>query len=251
MKSSKLLAAFVAVLLFGTLFAGSVAAVESSPQDLPEESEVGTDFEATFEVTELFDEFEQWTLVSETELDNSTWTIRQYNQAGSEISREDVDGQTALDSVDIDDGTATVEVRVTGTTPELDNLSYDPPDRFTAANFTLERNGGTERVIGQHESHHYTEESRDAREAIDRAGDAVGDSGGDARSSLDSAISAYENGNFENAITLAERAENEATQSQLIRNALLAVGAVIVLVALVGGGYWVYKSRQQKPSRLK
>ncbi len=251
MRSSKLVAAVVAVLLFGTLFAGSAGAVGSSPQDLPEESEVGTDFEATFEVTELFDEFEQWTLVSETELDDSTWTIRQYNQAGSEISRQDVDGQTALDSIDIDDGTATVEVRVTGTTPELGNLSYDPPDRFTVANFTLERNGGTERSIGQHESHHYTEESREARAAIDRASDAVGDSGGDARSSLDSAISAYENGNFENAVTLADRAENEATQSQLIRNALLALGAAIVLVALIGGGYWVYKSRQQGPSRLK
>ena len=83
MKSSKLVAAVFAVLLFGTLFAGTTAAVQSSPQTLPEESEVGTEFEATFEITELFDEFESWTLTAETELDNATWTIRQYDQADS------------------------------------------------------------------------------------------------------------------------------------------------------------------------
>jgi len=251
MKSSKLAAAVVAVLLFGSLFAGSVAAVESTPQELPEESEVGTDFEATFEVTELFDEFESWTLVANTELDNATWTIRQFDQAGSQTDRQDVDGATATEAIDIDDGTATVEVRVTGTTPELGELSYEPPDRFLAANFTLERDGGTERLIAEHESHHYTQESREARQAIDSASAAVGDSSGDARSSLDTAISAYENGNFENAITNAERAEGEAEQSQTIRTALLGVGVVIVLAVLLGGGYWVYKSRQQGPSRLK
>ncbi|WP_181692299.1 hypothetical protein [Natronomonas sp. LN261] len=252
MKSSKLVAALVAVSLFGALFAGSATAVESSPQDLPEESEVGTDFEATFEVTGLFDEFERWTLVANTELENATWTIRRYNQAGDELSREDADGPTATEPVDIDDDTARVEVRVTGTTPELEALSYEPPDRFVAAAFTLEREGGTERTIGSHEVHHYTEQSREAREAIDSASEAVEESGSDeARSSLDSAISAYESGNFENAIDLAERAEGEVSQSRLIRNALLGVGVVIVLAVLLGGGYWVYKSRQQAPSRLK
>jgi len=250
MRSSGFVAAFVALVVFGTLFVGSAAAVESTAQDLPEESEVGTDFEATFEVTELFDEFEEWTLAAQTELDNSTWTIRQFNQAGDQISRTDTDGGAAFDSIDIDDGARTVEVRVTGTTPEIEGLSYEPPDRFVAANFTLERDGGTERAIGEHESHHYTEESREARLAIDSASETVGDSG-DARSSLDSAISAYESGNFENAITLAERAEGEASQSQFIRNAALGVGAVIVLAVLLGGGYWVYKSRQKGPSRLK
>ncbi len=251
MKSSKLVAAVVALLLAGSLFAGSVAAVESSPQDLPEESEVGDDFEATFEVTDLFDEFERWTLAANTELDNATWTIRQFDQGGNQIDRQETDGSTATESVDIDDGTAAIEVRVTGTTPELGELSYDPPDRFLAANFTLERDGGTERAIAEHESHHYTEGSREARQAIDSASAAVGDSGGDAQSSLDSAISAYEGGNFENAISLAERAEGEATQSQTIRTTLLGVGAVIVIAILLGGGYWVYKSRQQGPSRLK
>ena len=250
MKSSKSLAVLVAVLLLGALFTGSAAAVQSNPTDLPEESEIGTEFEATFELTELFDEFNEWTLSAQTELDNSTWTIRQYNQAGDELSRVDTDGQSVSQTIDLDEGTATVEVRVTGTTPEVDEWSYDPPDSFVAANFTQERDGGTADEIASHESHPYTTESKEAREAIDRAQGDVGDSG-DARSSLDSAISAYEGGNFENAISLAERAEDEASQSQLIRNGMIGVGVVIVLLLVIGGGYRVYKSRQKGPTRLK
>ena len=252
MRSSTLAVAVVAALLIGSLFAGSALAAQSSPTDLPEESEVGTDFQAEFELDELFSEFETWTLAAGTELENATWTITQYNQAGSEITRTETDGATAAQAVDIDDGTSTIEVRVTGTTPEIETFSYDPPDRFTVGNFTQEREGGTDRDIATHESHHYTEESRDARQAIDRAAGVVEGSGSDdAQSSLNSAISAYESGNFGNAIDLAERAEGEAEQSQLIRNALIGLGIVIVLVLVLGGGYKVYKSRQKGPSRLK
>ena len=250
MKSSKLVAAVFAVLLFGTLFAGTTAAVQSSPQTLPEESEVGTEFEATFEITELFDEFESWTLTAETELDNATWTIRQYDQADSEISRNEIDGQNATQAIDIEDGTASVEIRITGTTPEISQLSYDPPQQFVAASFTQEREGGSNNDIATHETHYYTQDSREARQAIDQAQASV-DGSGEAQSSLDSAISAYENGNFENAISLAERAEGEASQSQFRRTAMIAGAAVIVLLIVAFAGYRLYKSRQQGPSRLK
>lgn len=252
MKNSTLVAALLAILLFGTLFAGTSLAVESTPQDLSESYEVDEDMEATFEITELFDEFETWTLTAETELTNATWTIRQYDQAGSEISREETDGQNATRAIDIEDGTATVEVRVTGTTPEIDEWSYEPPDRFVAAAFTQQREGGSANDIATHEAHHYTEESRDAREAIDQAREAVDGSNSDeAQSSLDSAISAYESGNFENAIGLAERAEDEASQSQLLRTGLVAGGAALVVLLLAVGGYRLYKSRQKGPNRLK
>lgn len=252
MKSSKLVAGTLAVLLFGTLFAGAALAVQSSAQEMPEESEVGTEFEATFEIDDLFDEFNTWTLAAETELENATWTVRQYDQGGSEISREETDGSEATEAIDIDDGTATVEVRVTGTTPELRNLSYDPPDQFVVANFTQTREGGTDREIATHGTHYFTAESKEARQAIDSARAAVEASGDDdAESSLNSAISAYENGNFENAIGLAERAEDEAEQSQLVRTGLMVGGAVVVVALLAGVGYRVYKSRQKGPSRLK
>ncbi len=252
MKSSKIVATVFAVLLFGTLFAGTTLAVQSTPRDIPEESEVGADMETTFEITELFDEFESWTLAAETDLENATWTIWQYDQAGSEISREEIDGRNATQPIDIEDGTSSVEVRVTGTTPEIDELSYDPPDRFVVANFTQQREGGSANDIATHQTHHYTDESRDAREAIDGARESINGSGSDdARSSLDSAISAYENGNFENANDLAERAEDDASQSQLLRTGLIVGGVGITLLLIVFVGYRVYKSRQKGPSLLK
>lgn len=252
MKSSPLVAVVFAVLLFGTLFAGTAAAVSSEPQELPEESEVGAEMEATFELTELFDEFNEWTLAAETELVNATWTIRQFDQAGEPIDREDIDGSEASQPIDIDDGTASVEVRVTGTTPEIETFSYDPPDRFVVSNFTQQRDGGTEREIATHETHHFTQQSSEARAAIDQARSAVdSSSSSDAQSSLETAISAYEGGNFENAITNAERAEEEASQSQLLRTGLLVGGIAIVVLLVAFGGYRVYRSRQKGPDRLK
>jgi hypothetical protein len=252
MRSSTLLSALVGGLLVVSLCVGPVAAVESTPQDLPADSEVGTELEATFELTELFDEFETWRLRGETDLTNVTWTIQQYDQAGNQVQQNSYDGQSFTESVDIDDGTSRIEVRITGTTPEIDALRYDPPQQLTVADFTLTRDGGTERDIGTHEAHYYTAESREARQAIDSARETVDESSdSDAQETLDSAISAYEAGNFENAITLAERAEEEATQSQQLQSGLLYGGAAIVILLLVGGGYYLYKSRQQGPDRLR
>lgn len=252
MKSSKLLSLLVAGLLVSSLAVGSAAAVESSPEELPEESEVGTEYEATFELTDLFDEFEQWTLNGETELDNVTWTIRQYDQAGNQIRQTSVDGQSFNEDINIEDGTSRVEVRVTGTTPEIGNLSYDPEERFAVANFTQVREGGTQNAIASHDAHHYTNESKQARNAIDNASTVVEGSGDqEAQQTLQSAISAYEAGNFENAINLAERAEDEATETQTRRNFLLYGAAAVVVLLVLGGAYYLYKSRQQSPSRLR
>jgi hypothetical protein len=252
MKSSKLLSLLVAGLLVSSLAVGSAVAVESSPGELPEESQIGTDYEATFELTELFDEYEQWTLSGETELTNVTWTIQQYDQAGNQIRQSSVDGQSFEADINIDDGTSRIEVRVTGTTPEIGNLSYEPEERFTVANFTQVREGGTQQAIASHDAHPYTTESKEARNAIDNASEVVDASdSNEAQQTLESAISAYDAGNFENAISLAERAENEATQTQTRQSFLLYGAAAVVLLLLLGGGYYLYKSRQQGPSRLR
>jgi TolA-binding protein len=252
MKSRTLFAATLACLLFGTLLVGPAAAVDSSSDDLPEEAEVGSSVEATVEFTQLFDEFEQWTLRSETNLTNVTWTIRQFDQAGNQVDQTSDDGQSVKAQVDIEDGTNRIEVQVRGTTPEIENLSYDPPQQFRFAEFTQVRTGGTANAIDSYEVHHYTTDSKEAREAIDSASEAVESSGsGDAQNSLDSAIDAYEAGNFDNAVNNAERAESEASESATLRTGLLVGGVVIVLLVLLGGGYYLYKSRQQDPSRLR
>ncbi|WP_178918159.1 hypothetical protein [Natronomonas gomsonensis] len=252
MRSSQFIAGLFACLLVGALFAGPAAAVDSSSDDMPEEAEVGTTVEATVELTQLFDEFEQWTLRGETNMTNVTWTVRQFDQAGNQVAQTSADGQSVETEVDIEDGTNRIEVEIRGTAPEIETLSYDPPQRFRFAEFTQVRSGGTTNAIDSYEVHHYTTDSKEAREAIDSANEAVGSSGSsEAQSSLDSAISAYEAGNFDNAIRNAERAENEASESATLRTGLIVGAVVIVALLFVGAAYYLYKSRQQGPSRLR
>jgi len=249
---SKLLPLLVVCVLATSLFAGPAAAVESSTDTLPEEAEVGSDVEVTFEMTELFDEFEEWTLRGETELDDVTWTVRQYDQAGNQVSQTSADGQELAAEVDIEDGVSRIEVRVTGTAPAVENYSYQPPQAFVVANVTQARSGGTAQPVDSYQTHHYTQESKEARNAIDSASETVEASGSDSGEALlQSAVSSYENENFENAVDSAQQAENEAGQSRLLRMGAVGLVGVLALVLLVAGGYRVYKSRQQGPSRLR
>ena len=248
--TSKLLSLLVVCALVTSAFVGPAAAVDSSTRNLPEESEVGTDVEATFELTQLFDEFEQWTLEGETELQDATWTVRFYDQAGNQI--DSTETSSLSEDVDIEDGVHRIEVRVVGTTPQVENYSYDPPQQFVAANLTQTATGGSQTAIGSYRVHHYTAESKEAREAIDSAREAVEASSSDSGEALlQSAISSYETRDFESAIRDANSAEEEASQNRLLRMGAMGLIGVIVLVVLVGGGYRLYKSRQQTPSRLR
>lgn len=246
------MAATLAALMVTSLFVGAAAAVTSEPQELPEESEVGSDFEATFELTDLFDEFEEWTLAGETNLTNVTWTVWKYDAADSQIEQTSYDGQAFNESITIDEGVNRVEVRVTGTTPEVQQYQYDPAQQFRVAEFTLERGGGTQDTIASHETHHYTADSAEARQALDSASEAVDRSGdSEASDTFGSAVSAYEAGNFGNAIDLAERAEEEASSSERRQTFLLYGAAAAVLLVVLGAGYYLYQARQQEPDRLR
>lgn len=248
--TSKFLSLLVACALVASTFVAPAAAVHSSTDDLPDESEVGSDVEATFELTQLYGEFEQWTLEGDTDLEDATWTVRFYDQAGNQI--DSTESGSLSEEIDIEDGVHRVEVRVVGTTPPVDNYSYDPPQTYVAANLTQTAAGGSQNAIGSYSVHHYTAESKAAREAIDSARAAVEDSSADTgQALLQSAISSYENENFQNAIDSAEQAESEASQNKLLRNAALGVGGLVVLLLLVAGGYRLYRSRQQAPSRLR
>lgn len=248
--TNRVLTLLVVCALAATLFVAPATAVESTTDDLPEEAEVGGDVEATFELTELFDEHEQWTLEGETELRNATWSVKLYDQGGNQIDTSETGSLSQ--EIDIDDGVSRVEVRVVGTAPPVDNYSYDPPQQFVAANLTQTAAGGSQQAIASYQVHHYTQESDEAREAIDSARDAVESSSSDGgQALLNSAISSYENENFGNAIDSAVQAEEEASQNRLLRMGAMGLVAVVVLVVLVGGGYRLYRSRQQGPSRLK
>lgn len=232
----------VALLSTAGIAAGVTVSDESTPSDVP----VGERVEATYTLTELYQDpsYEQWTLRGATELTNVTWTFELIDQAGNTVETNSVDGQNASQAISIDDDVSEVEVRVTGTVPSIENFSYDPAPSFLVAELAHTREGGTSEPLETYEARHYTEASNEARQAIEAAQAAIETAGGNAEAeeTLQSAISAYEGQNFDNAGTLAERAEREATQAQQTRqrNQLILYGAValVVLAVLIAVVYW-------------
>jgi hypothetical protein len=252
MRRKALAPVLAAALLAAAVLATPVAAVDSTTIDEPGDAEAGTDFEATYELTDLFSDFEQWTLAGETEVTSVTWTVTQYDQAGNQVVQDSYDGQEFTQSVDIESGVSRIEVRVRGTTPTFETPRYEPPQRFVAADLTLQRQGGTEQDIATYEVHHYTQESRSTREDIEAAETTVDRSGDEqSRDTLQSAISAYEAGNYDNANRLADRADNEAQRNARTRTTLLYGGAAVLILVVLGAGWYVYQSRKQGPSRLR
>lgn len=252
-RYSSLAILFVTLLL---LAAGVAGAVTVSNNNAPDIAEVGTTQTATITVTELFQNpsLEEWTLVGETQLENTTWTVTQINQAGGQVGQNSYDGKTFSEGVNLDSNVAEVRVKITGTVPPISNYSYNPAHAFLFAELRQTRQGGTSNVIVTHPVHHYTPNSRAAEDAIRSAQSAISAAGGhqQAEQSLDSAISAYDNGNFQNAVNLANRAEDEAKSAQAAseRNQMLLYAGVgiVVLLVIVGGLY--YWRSQQTGSKL-
>ena len=252
-RSSRVVLATVVVLLAATVPA---AAVSVTGEDVPEEGEVGTQVSASVTLDELYrnPQSEQWQLSGTTELTDVSWTIVFYDQTGSQVNLVEPTGQSFSD-VDIaaSTGTAEVEVRVTGTVPEVGSYSYDPAQEFTTMELTRGQSGGASSTIASWQSHHYTERSASARQAIDEAGTAIeearssGANPSDAQANYDDAIAAYNDGSFDVATNLANRAADQANQaqqsSQTRQMIIYAVGGLLVL-ALVVGGVFYWRSQQ-------
>ncbi len=223
-----------------------VAAVTTGADGTPDSAQVGEQATTTYTFTELYDQYDQWTLRGQTQLQEVTWTVRLYDQTGSRIARETYNGGSFTQRVSANDDVNRVEVEVTGTVPQVSNFSYEPPQEFTLAAFTQTQQGGTSAPLTSDSVRHYTESSQEARNALDTAATAV-EGAGAGEELLNSAISSYNNGNFENAIDLAEQAEtaaNQAQQSQQTNQLLLYAGAGVVLLLVIGGGvYWFLSNR--------
>ncbi|MFC7070830.1 hypothetical protein [Halobaculum lipolyticum] len=234
--------------VFALLLAATApaAAVSVERTDVPETGEVGSQVTATTTLTELYDTYETWQLAGSTGLENTTWTVTFVNQAGNQVRQESYDGQNFTGAqVNIDQGTAQVRVRVTGTVPAVEAYSYDPQQSFTLLALDQTREGGTSNDLDTVTATHYTSESREAREAMASARSAIDAAGNPATAeeSFSSAVDAYEAGNFDNAASLAERAEEEATQAEGAqqRNQLIVYGVgALLVVALVAGGVVVF-----------
>lgn len=251
----------LAVVCLLALSVASVPAAGVSVGDstVTSDAAVGEQITATVTLTELYQnpQLESWTLEGETELTDVTWTVEYYDQTGARVSQQSFDGQSFSGAeIAAADGTSEVQVRITGTVPEVEEYSYDPAQSFTVLDLTQAREGGSSNDIDSWSATHYTEESREARNAIDDATAATeGVDSQEADRLRENAIEAY-NGNgdeFSLAIDLASQAQEQAEQTQqsnqLTRLALYGAGGLVVIGLLVGGFlYW--RSQQSGPDKL-
>lgn len=258
--SSRLGTALIALVLVAAL-AAPAAAVSTSTENLPQSAEVGADVGVTFTLTDLYGEYRTWTLVGQSELENVTWTVRTYDSAGDQVGGSETYGSDTFEhGVSANDGIDRVEIRVNGAVPAVENFTYDPPEEFELAAFEQVSEGGSSSDVDRWMVHHYTAESDDARRAMDSSHEAIEEArevGGDvdgAERVFGNALSAYEAEDFENAIDLADQAEERANDARATteRNRLLLYGGVglVALALLVGVGYHVYRSRQNTYDRL-
>lgn len=252
--SSKGTTALVA-LVIAMAAVGTAAAVTASDTSAPEEAQVGEEVTAEVTLTELYSEDSDWTLRGTTEMQNVTnWQVTQTYPNGTTVT-DSFEGQEQFElDVASGDNFESITVSITGDAPSVESFSYDPPQRFEAAKLT--------KVVGEGENdietvqvHHYTNESREAWNAIRDAQEVVDESGNaDAESDLQDAIQFYESENFQQAIDNAERAENSAEDAQQSQDTmtllLYGVGALIVL-ALIGGGIYYYRSQQDSYDKLR
>ena len=234
--SNKTAALLCVVALLAT--AGTASAFSVSADGVPTETAVGEEVSVTYTIDDPFtDAPNEWTLAGSTELQNVSWTVTVL-RAGDQVSQETYGDRSFEQDLDIDNNGDEVRIELVGTTPGISNYTYDPAQNYRVA--SLNRvSGNNEDEFRNDTAHHYTEESQAARQAIDAAG------GNDnAEELVGSAVSSYENGNFQNAEDLAGQAESQAQQAQQSaqtqRTLLLVGGGLVVLLLLVGGGYYAY-----------
>jgi hypothetical protein len=243
----------VAVVLLLVVAVAPAAAVAADVTGLPQESQVGTDVRAQFTLTELYaDGSQEWTLQGNTSLTGVQWTVEKRTLSGN-VTRESYSGGSFTTRVSSNRDVESVVVTIAGTVPEVSNYTYAPPQTYRFARFEKVV-GDANETITDRSVHHYTNESRQAREAIDSASEVVNATSSDeAQRLLDNSISAYDNGNFGNAADLAEQAEEAARSRQQSnqRTQLLLFGGIGVLaLAAIGGAIYYYRSQQDDYDKL-
>ncbi len=250
-RSSKS-AALVVLLALSLAAAGTAGAISVQAGEVPNQTRVGETVTTTVTIEDPFVEMnDQWTLQGSTELKNVSWTITVLQQ-GEQVDQYNYGEQSFEQGLNASNNGDTVEVELTGTTPAIENYTYEPRETYTLYDFdALE--GSSTSDLNATQVHHYTNESKSARETIDEAASAVNasDTG---QNDLNQAISAYENGNFGNAesnaqdaIEAAEQAEQSQQRNQTI---LMGVGALLV-VGLLTGGVLYWRSNQDEPTKLQ
>ncbi|WP_135824000.1 hypothetical protein [Halorussus ruber] len=256
--SSKLLALLLACTLVVSAV-GPAAAMSASASGAPGEAEVGSDVSTTFTITKPFSDYDSWTLNGTTELTGVTWTVELYDQGGAKIDQKSYDGQSFDHDLEKSDAYE-VKVQIEGTVPEVENFTYDPAQSLSLAELNQVREGGSSEAIDSWDFRPYTEESDDARSAIENAEESIEDaedSGAgvsEAQSNYEDAISAFDGENFGLATDLATKAQDKAESSQQSNQQtqmLLYGGAGLLALVVVVGGFLWYRNQQDDYDKLR
>jgi len=243
----------VALLALLLAVAGPAGALTLTDETDFQESRVGETVSTTVVVDDPFNENEQWTLRGTTELENVSWTVSVRDQ-GNQLNQTVYGEQTFEQELALDNGGDQIEIELTGTTPAVDNYTYEPPQAYTLWEL-VSITGSSESTLNATSVHHYTNESDEARNAIDEAATAVnGSDSQEAQDQLDRAIEAYNGGQFGLANNTAQDAQNQAEsaqQSQQQTQTLIYVAVAAVVLALVGGGIYYWRSNQGPDTKLQ
>jgi len=268
-RYSRLLACCLVAMLALSAVATPVLAVSVDSEDVPSEAEVGSEYSATVELSDLFSENEQWRLNATTELENQPlWTIELVDDGDVADTITRTGQNVTFSDTTISSPVDHVRVTVEGEVPAVANYSYADQSTFSAMSLaqvpvTSDGSTGAPSTIDSWTAVHFTSESSDARDAIDAASEAIAsadDAGADvseAEGALGDAKRFYSNEDFEAAVTnaeeaqqLAEEAESQQESSEQTQQLLLYAGVGVVVLLLVGGGFYWYRQNQQDTSRL-
>lgn len=267
-RYSKLLTCcFVAMLALSV--AAPVAAVSVDTADVPTEGEVGSQYEASVTFDDLFTQNDEWQVNVTTELVNQPkWTLELIDDGEVVETKTRVGQNVTFSDASVSSPVDEITLSVEGEVPEVGNYTYANEETFTAMSVSqipVATSGetGAPAEIESWDAHHFTAESKEARNAIDAAAAAIADAedaDADTESAAESLANAkafYRNADFDQAISNAENAEQEAADAidakeSSERTTQLVIYAVIALVVLglLGGGFYWYKQNQQNTSRL-
>ena len=247
-RSFKLLAVVVAVALLVGAVGTAVAFTFSGEVTESAEANSQERFDVTLE--DPFSQTDNWTVRAESELDDATVDVEARTPGAQVVFEERGDGAVEH-PVNIADGLTSVTVDVNGGVPEITEFDYENPE---VENVTALRVIDLDRgeTLGTWEMHRFTDGSQSARTAIDQASETVDEAGSDdARSRLDEAITLYNNAEFDEAIRIAEDAEDIAEGEGETRQMLLIVGGLLAVVVAAGGVAYYMRTRQQPQNKLR
>ncbi|MFB6105305.1 MAG: hypothetical protein ABEJ57_09560 [Halobacteriaceae archaeon] len=258
MNSSRCSRVAIVALFAVTLLAVPVVAVNVTETGVPDRVQVnetvGVDSELSFTLTDLYSRYDSYQLIAQTDLHAAVWTVTTKNPQGQTIAQTTQNGSNVTVQVGGNVDTVVVELEGRAPPPSTIDFQYQPPQSVTIVAFSQRQQGGVASPIEDPiTARIYTEESAAARTALDEAAaaieeaEAAGAGVTEATNLVDSAVEAYNSGEFGLAKNLAEQAESnadDAAAAQSQQSLLLLIGGAVIALLIVGGiVYWYLQNR--------